>query len=58
MYSKPSEIRIASSPGARVLTTPISAFATTLAIVKAGGVPVFADVDASGSIDLDASREA
>ncbi|HEX7363122.1 MAG TPA: DegT/DnrJ/EryC1/StrS family aminotransferase [Bryobacteraceae bacterium] len=46
------------TPGDRVLTTPISAFATTLAIVKAGGVPVFADVDASGSIDLDGAREA
>jgi dTDP-4-amino-4,6-dideoxygalactose transaminase len=39
--------------GARVLTTPLSAFATTLAIVRAGGVPVFADVDARGNVDLD-----
>jgi dTDP-3-amino-3,4,6-trideoxy-alpha-D-glucose transaminase len=38
--------------GARVLTTPLSAFATTLAIVRAGGVPVFADVDARGNLDL------
>jgi dTDP-3-amino-3,4,6-trideoxy-alpha-D-glucose transaminase len=41
-------------PGDRVLTTPLSAFATTLAIVKAGGVPVFVDVDRFGLIDLDA----
>lgn len=38
--------------GERVLTTPLSAFATTLAIVRAGGVPVFVDVDTSGLIDL------
>lgn len=40
-------------PGQRVLTTPLSAFATTLAIVRAGGVPVFCDVDASGLLDLE-----
>lgn len=39
--------------GDKVLTTPLSAFATTLAIVRAGGVPVFVDVDASGHLDLD-----
>lgn len=42
------------APGDRVLTTPLSAFATTLAIVRAGGVPVFVDVDASGLVDLGA----
>jgi dTDP-3-amino-3,4,6-trideoxy-alpha-D-glucose transaminase len=36
-----------------VLTTPLSAFATTLAIIRAGGVPWFVDVDESGLIDLD-----
>ena len=39
--------------GAKVLTTPLSAFATTLAIVRAGGVPVFVDVDEHGLVDLD-----
>ncbi len=39
--------------GDKVLTTPLSAFATSLAIVRAGGVPVFVDVDASGLIDLE-----
>ena len=38
--------------GEKVLTTPLSAFATTLAIVRAGGVPVFVDVDEMGRIDL------
>ncbi|MFT3837794.1 MAG: DegT/DnrJ/EryC1/StrS family aminotransferase [Myxococcaceae bacterium] len=36
-----------------VLTTPMSAFATTLAIVKVGAVPVFADLDEHGALDLD-----
>jgi dTDP-4-amino-4,6-dideoxygalactose transaminase len=40
-------------PGDRVLTTPISAFATTLAIVRLGGVPVFIDCDDQGLIRLD-----
>lgn len=40
-------------PGQKVLTTPLSAFATTLAILRAGGVPVFVDVDATGLVDLD-----
>ena len=43
--------------GDRVLTTPISAFATTLAIVKLGAVPVFADTDERGNIDLDLCRQ-
>lgn len=44
-------------PGDRVLTTPISAFATTLAIVKTGAVPVFVDTDDMGLIDLQRCQE-
>lgn len=44
--------------GAKVLTTPLSAFATTLAILRAGAVPVFVDVDEHGLIDLARCREA
>lgn len=39
-------------PGNRILTTPLSAFATTLAIVRAGAVPLWCDVDESGCMDL------
>jgi dTDP-4-amino-4,6-dideoxygalactose transaminase len=39
--------------GDRVLTTPLSAFATTLAILRIGATPVFVDIDAFGLIDLD-----
>ncbi|MBZ5623065.1 MAG: DegT/DnrJ/EryC1/StrS family aminotransferase [Acidobacteriia bacterium] len=44
-------------PGDPVLTTPFSAFATTLAILKIGAVPVFVDTDRSGHIDLALCRE-
>jgi dTDP-3-amino-3,4,6-trideoxy-alpha-D-glucose transaminase len=44
-------------PGDRVLTTPLSAFATTLAVLRAGGIPVFMDVDDSGLLDLKAAEE-
>jgi dTDP-3-amino-3,4,6-trideoxy-alpha-D-glucose transaminase len=43
--------------GDRVLTTPLTAFATTLAILKLGAVPVFVDTDERGLIDLERCRE-
>ncbi len=43
--------------GDKVLTTSISAFATTLAIVKLGAVPVYVDCDRFGLIDLDVCEE-
>jgi dTDP-4-amino-4,6-dideoxygalactose transaminase len=47
-------LRCADLPqGARVLTTPLTAFATTLSIVRAGAEPVWCDVDQSGGLDLD-----
>lgn len=45
-------------PGARVVTTPLTAFATTLAIVRAGAEPVWCDVEESGGLDLDQVEEA
>jgi dTDP-3-amino-3,4,6-trideoxy-alpha-D-glucose transaminase len=45
-------------PGDKVLTTPLSAFATTLAILKIGAIPVFVDVDPFGLIDLNACEAA
>jgi dTDP-3-amino-3,4,6-trideoxy-alpha-D-glucose transaminase len=45
-------------PGDRVLTTPLSAFATSLAILRAGGVPVYVDVDEEGLLDLDLAERA
>ena len=44
-------------PGDKVLTTPLSAFATTLAIVKLQATPVFVDTDEFGLLDLEACRE-
>jgi dTDP-4-amino-4,6-dideoxygalactose transaminase len=44
-------------PGDKVLTTPLSAFATTLAILRAGGMPLFVDVDDFGGIDLRQCRQ-
>lgn len=38
--------------GARVVTTPLTAFATTLAILRIGAEPVWCDVDESGGLDL------
>jgi len=39
--------------GDKVITTPLTAYATTLAIARAGGVPVYVDVDDSGLINLE-----
>jgi len=38
--------------GDKILTTPLSAFASTLAIVRLGAEPVFVDTTANGLIDL------
>lgn len=43
--------------GDRVLTTPLTAFATTLAILRAGAEPVWCDTDESGGLDLDGAGE-
>lgn len=45
-------------PGQKVLTTPLSAFATTLAILRAGGTPVFVDTDEQGLLDLTLAEQA
>jgi dTDP-4-amino-4,6-dideoxygalactose transaminase len=45
-------------PGDRVLTTALSAFATTLAIVRSGGIPVFCDTTETGLIDFEEARAA
>ncbi|MCX7602561.1 MAG: DegT/DnrJ/EryC1/StrS family aminotransferase [Bryobacteraceae bacterium] len=44
-------------PGEKVLTAPVSAFATALAVVRAGGVPVFAPCGADGLADPGACEE-
>jgi dTDP-3-amino-3,4,6-trideoxy-alpha-D-glucose transaminase len=42
--------------GDKVLTTPLSAFATTLAILKLGAEPVFVDTDDFGLVDFNLCR--
>ena len=44
---------VGCKPGDRVLTTPLSAFATSLAIARIGALPVFIDCDPFGLVDLD-----
>lgn len=44
-------------PGTSILTTPLSAFATTQAILKHGCRPIFVDVDTYGLMDLDLSEQ-
>lgn len=46
------------SSGDRVLTTPLTAFATTLAILRAGGIPLFCDIGEDGQLSLEAAAEA
>jgi dTDP-4-amino-4,6-dideoxygalactose transaminase len=46
------------TPGDRVLTTPLTAFATTLAVQRMGAEPVWCDVDDTGSLDLGAADAA
>jgi len=43
--------------GDAVLTTPLSAFATTLAILRVGGSPIFCDTDENGLLNLDLAAE-
>jgi dTDP-4-amino-4,6-dideoxygalactose transaminase len=45
------------APGAEVITTPMTAFATILAILRAGAIPVLADIDPATAILDPASVE-
>lgn len=44
--------------GAKVLTTPLTAFATTLAILRAGAEPIWCDVEEAGGMDLEQAAAA
>ena len=39
--------------GDEIITTPLTAFASTLSIINIGAIPVFIDVDESGLLNLD-----
>ncbi len=43
--------------GRRVLTTPLSAFASTLAILRVGATPIFCDTDAYGLLNIDKCQD-
>ena len=43
--------------GDRVLTTPLTAFATTLAVLRTGAQPVWCDIEESGGLDLSRAEE-
>ncbi len=45
-------------PGDKVLMAPVSAFATALAALKLGAVPVFVDCDSFGLADLELAEQA
>ena len=46
------------TPGDKVLMSPVSAFATALAALKIGAVPVFVDSDMRALVDLNRAAEA
>ena len=39
-------------PGDEIITTPLTAFASTLSIINLGAIPVFIDVDEHGLLNL------
>ncbi len=43
--------------GDKVLTTPLTAFATSLAILRIGAIPVYVDVDSCGLMNLSQAKD-